>query len=246
MNNLEIGVKNMIRLKNEFLKLDDIQIAYVQCGNGSALLLLHGNSGSKAFFKKYQLDHFSKYHTIALDSRGHGQSRSKDLCLSYEQQSMDVLNFCKEKSITQAKVIGYSDGGNLALWLAVKAPEFFSQIVAISPNTLASGNKEGVIAAIKRDLLNMMRLRKFGFPNKKQIMRFELMLTDTGITEADLQNIKTRVKIMYAERDMIKEEHILYLADKIPGCEVHKVMGCHHLNIPFQEETIKVMQEYLK
>ena len=235
----------MIRLKTEFVKLDDIQIAYTQCGNGSVLLLLHGNSGSKAFFKKYQLDYFSKFHAIALDSRGHGHSRSKDVSLSYEQQSMDVIAFCKAKSITQARVIGYSDGGNLALWMAVKAPEIFSQVVAISPNTLARGNKDGVITAIQRYLHSMKRMRKFGFPNKKQIMRFELMLTDTGITEADLQNIKTRVKILYAERDMIKEEHILYLADKIPGCEVHKVMGCHHLNIPFQAETIKVMQDYL-
>ncbi|PKN99282.1 MAG: hypothetical protein CVU42_08510 [Chloroflexi bacterium HGW-Chloroflexi-4] len=235
----------MIRIKTEFVKLDDIQIAYAQYGIGSILLLLHGNSGSKAFFRRYQLEYFSNFHTIALDSRGHGQSRSKDVCLSYEQQSKDVLAFCKAKGISQAKVIGYSDGGNLALWMAVKAPEIFSQVVAISPNTLASGNKDGMITAIQRYLQGMKRMRRFGFPNKKQIMRFELMLTDTGITEADLQNIKTRVKILYAERDMIKEEHLLYLADKIPGCEVHKVMGCHHINIPFQAETIKVIQDYL-
>lgn len=235
----------MITLRTEFVKLDDIQIAYTQFGEGSNLLLLHGNSGSKAIFKNYQLDHFSNHHTIALDSRGHGQSRSKDRSLSYEQQSMDVLNFCKTKGITQAKVIGYSDGGNLALWLAVKSPEIFTKIVAISPNTLASGNKDGVITAINRYLLNMKRLQRFGFPIRKQIMRFELMLTDTGITEGDLQNIKTKVKILYAERDMIKEDHILFMADKIPGCELHKVMGCHHINIPFQAETIKVVQDYL-
>jgi len=235
----------MIKLKTQYLKLDDIQIAFTQHGDGSNLLLLHGNSGSKDFFSNYQLDYFSQLHTMALDSRGHGQSRSKDYSLSYEQQSTDVLNFCRAKGITQAKVIGYSDGGNLALWLAVKTPEIFSKVIAISPNTLASGNKGGVIAAINRRLVTMKRLRKIGFPNKKQIMRYELMLTDTGISEGDLQNIKTRVKILYAERDMIKEEHILYLADNIPGCELHKVMNCHHLNIPFQEDTIKVMQDYL-
>lgn len=236
----------MIKLKTEFLKLDDIKIAYTQHGNGSDLLLLHGNSGNKSFFKKYQLDYFSHYHTLALDSRGHGQSRSKDSALSYEQQSMDVLNFCKARGITQAKLTGYSDGGNLALWLAVKAPEIFTKVVAISPNTTADGNKDGVTAAIKNHLVTMKRLRKIGFPNKKQIMRFELMLTDTGITENDLQNITSSVEIIYAERDMIKEEHFLYLADKIPGCMVHKVMGCHHLNIPFQEETIKEIQEFIK
>ena len=236
----------MIKLRTEFLKLDDIKMAFTQHGEGSNLLLLHGNSGSKAIFKKYQLDYFSKYHTIALDSRGHGQSRSKDHSLSYEQQSMDVINFCKSKGITQANVIGYSDGGNLALWLAVKSPEIFTKVIAISPNTLASGNKDGVIAAINRYLLTMKRLRRFGLPTRKQIMRFELMLTDTGITEDDLQNIKTEVNILYAEKDMVKEDHILYMADKIPGCQLHKVMNCHHISIPFQEETIKILQEFLK
>lgn len=235
----------MEKLKTQHLKLDDIHIAYTQRGDGTNLLLLHGNSGSKKFYKQYQLEHFSNFHSYALDSRGHGQSRSKDSALSYEQQSMDVLNFCKVNGITQSSVIGYSDGGNLALWLAVKAPEIFTRVVAISPNTLASGNKEGVTAAIKNHLVSLKRLRKLGFPNKKQIMRFELMLTDTGITEKDLMSIKSRVEIIYAERDMIIEEHFLYLADKIPGCMLHKVMGCHHLNIPFQEETIKEMQEFL-
>lgn len=235
----------MSKIKTEHVKLDDIHIAYTQYGDGTNLLLLHGNSGSKEFFRRYQLDYFSNYHTYALDSRGHGQSRSKDECLSYEQQSMDVLNYCKTQGLTKTSVIGYSDGGNLALWLAVKAPEIFTKVVAISPNTLASGNKESVIAAIQKYLSAMKRLRKWGFPNKKQIMRFELMLTDTGITESDLQNIKTRVMILYAEKDMIKEEHILKIAGDIPGCKLHKVLGCHHLNIAYQEDTIKEMQEFL-
>ncbi|MRS03927.1 alpha/beta hydrolase, partial [bacterium] len=216
-----------------------------QYGDGSNLLLLHGNSGSKKFFKQYQLDYFANYHTFALDSRGHGQSRSKDNALSYEQQSLDVLNFCKARGITQAKVIGYSDGGNLALWLAVKAPEIFTSVAAISPNTLASGNKDSVTAAINKHLLKLKRLRKFGFPNKKQIMRFELMLTNTGITEKDLQNVTSRVEIIYAERDMVKEEHFIYLAEKIPNCKLHKVMGCHHLNIPFQNETIMLLKNFI-
>lgn len=142
-------------------------------------------------------------------------------------------------------MIGYSDGGNLALWLAVKAPGIFTKVVAISPNTLASGNKDSVIKAIEKNLNAMKRLRKWGFPNKKQIMRFELMLTDTGITEEDLRNIKTEVMILYAEKDMIKEEHILRISSQIPGGQVKKINNCNHLTIPFQGEAIRMMQEYL-
>lgn len=236
----------MSKLRTEYQSLEDIRIAYSQHGDGSNLLLLHGNSGSKEFYNRYQTDYFGHFHSFALDSRGHGKSRSKDDKLSYEQQSLDVLNFCETLGITKASVIGYSDGGNLALWLAVKAPEIFTKVVAISPNTLASGNKESAIAAIQKYLSAMKRLRKWGFPNKKQIMRFELMLTDTGITESDLQNIKTGVMILYAERDMIKEEHFLQIAGAIPNCKLHKVMNCHHLNIASQEDTIKSMQDFLE
>lgn len=235
----------MNMLKTEHLKLDDIDVAYVQHGSGQDLFLLHGNSGSKEFYKQYQLEHFSQFHTLALDSRGHGQSRSKDTVLSYEQQSMDVLNFCKAKGITQASVIGYSDGGNLALWLAVKAPEIFTKVAAISPNTLASGNTEWAINAIQKAIKGMKWLRKFGFPNKKPLMQFELMLTDTGITDLDLQGIKTNVMILYAEKDMITEEHILHISDQIPGGRVKKIDNCNHMTIPFQEETIKAMQGFL-
>jgi pimeloyl-ACP methyl ester carboxylesterase len=236
----------MSKLKTEHLKLDDIHIAYCQNGSGSNLLLLHGNSGSKSYFKQYQLEYFSNYHTLALDSRGHGQSRSKDSVLSYERQSIDVLNFCKAKGITNSSVIGYSDGGNLALWLAVKAPEIFSQVVAISPNTLVSGTSKSAICAIQEAIGTMKRLRKFGFPNKKPLMRFELMLTDTGITDIDLQEIKTKVMILYAENDMVIEEHILKISEQIPDGQVKKINGCNHFNIAFQKETIAAMQEFLQ
>ncbi|MCX6054252.1 MAG: alpha/beta fold hydrolase [Chloroflexi bacterium] len=235
----------MTKLKIERLKLGDIYIAYSQYGDGSNLLLLHGNSGSKIFFKQYQIEHFAQYHTIALDSRGHGHSRSKDDTISYEQQSMDVLNFCEAKGITKTSVIGYSDGGNLALWLAVKAPEIFTKVVAISPNTLAGGSTEAATCAIKKALETMKVLRKFGFPNKKQIMRFELMLTDTGITDEDLQSIKTNVMILYAENDMITEEHILQISSQILGGQVKKINACNHFTIPFRSETIKIIKDYL-
>jgi len=71
------------------------------------------------------------------------------------------------------------------------------------------------------------------------------MLTDTGITDADLQGIKTNIMILYAEKDMITEEHILQISSQIPGGQVKKIFACNHLSIPFQSETIQVMQSYL-
>jgi pimeloyl-ACP methyl ester carboxylesterase len=235
----------MAGLKTEYVALEDIRIAYCQVGRGEPLLLLHGNSISKSYFRHYQLDHFKDFHTYAIDSRGHGQSRSRDKALNYEQMSLDILTFCKALGISRTSVIGYSDGGNLALWLAVKAPEIFTKVVAISPNTVASATTDRSMASIHGFIANMTRLKRFGLPMTKQIMRFQLMLTDTGITENDLKGIRTKVQILYAERDMIKEEHFLYLSRCIPGARLEKIAECNHLNIPYQLRSIAAIRDFL-
>lgn len=230
----------MGKLKTQFQKLADIDIAYTECGEGPVLILLHGNSESKRIFYEYQTRHFAAYHTYALDSRGHGESVSEDASYSIEQYSEDVIAFCKARGIAKAKVIGYSDGGNIALYLALKAPELFDRLAAVSPNYLASGTIEGWLKLIKafHGVFRALGMRK-------SAMRFELMLNDIGLAREDLRAIRTGVAIMYASDDMIKEEHILDIAGSIPGSVLRKIDGCSHLSILKQTATIDFMKEYL-
>ena len=159
--------------------------------------------------------------------------------------SLDVVNFCKVRGIDRASVIGYSDGGILALWLAVKEPELFGKIASISPNTLAEGTTDRVLALIQRMINRQEWLARFILPMKKQVLRFKLLLTDSGISNQDLERIQSRVLVVYAERDMVKEEHILDIAARIPGAQVIKVMNCNHLNIPYRLETITALKEFI-
>lgn len=227
-------------LKTEFVDLQDLQVAYTQQGSGKNLLLLHGNSASKGMFKQYQLEDFAGYHTYALDSRGHGQSQSQDESLSINQFSDDVIAFCASRGIREAAVIGYSDGGNIALFLAKKAPELFTRVIAISPNTLVSGTTEESLNLICR-MMRIMRLVGM----KQNLKRFELMMHDIGLGEEDLAGIRTKVNILYAEKDMIKEDHILYIARSIPNSRVKKIASCTHLNIFKQKEAIAEMHQFL-
>ena len=240
----------MARLQTEYVDLGDIRMAYCQmavshAGSGRILLLLHGNSGSKRLFKSYQLKHFSMFHTIAVDSRGHDQSRSNDDRLTYDQISEDILRFCQVKGIQEAYVIGYSDGGNVALLLAKKAPLMFPRIVAISLNYLVSGITDNALRFLQRILNVMTFFQKIGFNLKKHQMRFELMMHDIGITEEELRSIQAGVKIIYAENDLIKEDHLQELAALIPNASLSKIKGCNHFTIMHNEEAIAIMKAYL-
>lgn len=232
-------------MKTQYLELPDIQIAYTEAGAGPVLLFLHGNSESKALFKKYHTEYFKDFHTYALDSRGHGQSKSNDEKYSIEQYSEDVIHFCKAKGIEKAFVIGYSDGGNIALFLGLKAPELFERIVAISPNTLVSGTEEKDLKLFQNIYKVFLFLQKLGINTRKLRMRFDLMLNDIGLSESDLRQIKTKLRILYAEKDMIKESHILDIHRAIPGASLQKIGHCTHMNILESREAIEDMQKYL-
>ncbi|MBP9040946.1 MAG: alpha/beta hydrolase [Anaerolineaceae bacterium] len=235
----------MSRIPTEYQQLDDFKLAFCQYGSGPDLLLLHGNSESKHIFEKHQIQHFANFHTYALDSRGHGQSFCSDDVLTIEQIADDVIAFCRARNIKSAFVIGYSDGGNVALHLARKAPELFPRIIAISPNTLVSGTTDDSLRTFTTIYRVMGFFKRLGLPMQKYMRVWELMLKDIGLSDEDLKSIQTRVKIIYAEKDMIKEEHILYIAGLIPGAEVEKIAYTTHMNIIRNAKAIEVMRDWL-
>jgi pimeloyl-ACP methyl ester carboxylesterase len=235
----------MGRLTTQYVNLADARIAYTEHGSGPALVLLHGNSESKRVFSTYQTVHFAMFRTIAVDSRGHGQTISQDAQYSIAQYSQDVIALCEAKGITRASVIGYSDGGNIALLLAHKRPELFTRIVAISPNYLASGTTDGWLRFFRGAAQVMRFLARLGLPTRKALLRFELMLHDIGITAEELGEIRTSLRILYAERDMIKEEYIQEMGRLIPGASIKKISRCNHVTIFNKKEAIEDMRAYL-
>jgi non-heme chloroperoxidase len=235
----------MKKLETKYLDLPDIRIAYTEYGEGPILILLHGNSENKGIFRKYQTVYFKEYHTYALDSRGHGQSISNDTGYSIKQYSKDVTAFSNALNLTNTFLIGYSDGGNISLFLAKDAPEKFNKIVAISPNYLVSGTTDKTLKLFRNIYAVFKIFGKLGFNTQKWIWRLDLMLNDIGLTEKDLQSIKADMKILYAENDLIKENHIVGIHTLIESSTIKKIAHCTHLNILRQEETIQEIKEYL-
>ena len=52
----------------------NIEHFYIENGQGSPIIMLHGNTGKARYFK-HQIDVFAqKYHVYAIDTRGHGKT----------------------------------------------------------------------------------------------------------------------------------------------------------------------------
>lgn len=119
----------------------DIKLYYTEEGSGTPLILLHGNGEDGSYFV-HQIKYFkNRYRVIALDTRGHGQSPRGEKPFTIRQFAEDLHDFMDEKGIGKAHILGFSDGGNIALVFALKYPERVDHLVLNGANLDASGVK---------------------------------------------------------------------------------------------------------
>jgi esterase len=96
------------------------------------VLLLHGMNQSAHSWDLVSLSLAGRYHVLALDQRGHGDSEwSRDLDYSEQARAADALAFLADRELTSAVVIGHSMGGRVALRMALERPEAVPGLVVV-------------------------------------------------------------------------------------------------------------------
>lgn len=111
-----------------------IRLNYVDWGNEGApiLILLHGGRDHcRAWdWTAERLRH--RYHVIAPDLRGHGDSEwSSDGNYSLAAYLYDLAQLIHQRSMAPARIVAHSLGGNIALRYAGTYPENVSRLVVI-------------------------------------------------------------------------------------------------------------------
>ena len=124
--------------------MPDISLCYTMQGAGPPLLLLHGNGEDSSYFV-HQSDYFARRYTVyAVDTRGHGRSPRGTAPFTIAQFAEDLLDFVDEHDIAQARILGFSDGANIALSFALANPERVRRLVLNGGNLDPSGVKPSV------------------------------------------------------------------------------------------------------
>ncbi|MBZ9687430.1 alpha/beta hydrolase [Clostridium estertheticum] len=227
------------------LDIDDVIINYHEKGQGDVLIFLHGNNLDSGIFVNLY-DYFSeKYKVVAVDSRGHGSSESGEVPYSIGLFADDIITFCSKKKFTNIRVVGYSDGANIALMIAKKYPQLIDKLVIISGNYKVEGIKKWLRNILKFLIILLMPFSKYFNPVKIQKWKFDLMLDDMGISEIDLKQIIKPTLVLSAENDLIYEEHTFDIHRNIKGSFLKIIKKTNHSNIIFNNQIIKIIDEFL-
>lgn len=117
-----------------YADVNDQHFWYEEAGQGDAVVMLHGFTGTARADLGEEIDFFSRfYRVIAPDLRGYGRSGPKPRLFGpdfYVQDARDVGALLDVLGVDRAHVLGYSDGGESAVLVAIERPDRARSVVA--------------------------------------------------------------------------------------------------------------------
>ncbi len=120
----------------------DISLYYQSYGNGFPLVFAPWKWGETAIISPNKSLYFLPVPPgNCLDTRGHGKSPRGTAPFSIRQFAEDLLHFLDEQNLPQVDLLGFSDGGNIALTFAAKYPHRIRRLVLNGANFHPSGIK---------------------------------------------------------------------------------------------------------
>jgi pimeloyl-ACP methyl ester carboxylesterase len=100
---------------------------------GKPMVLLHGVTGRWQHFLSNLPEFSFRYHTYALDLRGHGKSGRTPGAYRIENYAQDVVAFLHQRVAEPAILLGHSLGAMTAIQAAADAPERVAAVVLEDP-----------------------------------------------------------------------------------------------------------------
>lgn len=204
-----------------------IQNYYIEEGHGEPLILLHGNGEDHSYFV-HQIKYFSRqYRVIAIDTRGHGRSPRGEAPFTIAQFADDLYHFMKFHDIPKAHILGFSDGGNIAMMFAMKYPKCVDKLILNGANLYAKGVKSEVQRAIVKDYKSACKRAKEIPSAVAEMELLRLMVDDPNFRKKDLKKIKARTLVIAGTQDLIKSSHTKKIYKNIEDAELAYVEGDH-------------------
>lgn len=224
----------------------EIQLHCLEQGQGEPLLLLHGNGEEHSYFT-HQIPYFSrKYHVFALDTRGHGKSPRGTAPFSIRQFAEDLHDFMEEREIGQADILGFSDGGNIALTFALEHPEKVKRLVLNGANLHPGGVKRRVQLPIEAGWRIASLFGKRSKEARKHAELLGLMVKEPHIEPEALQRLAMPVLVIAGTRDMIRESHTRRIAESLPQGRLVLLEGDHFVAHKNPEAFNRAVEAFLE
>jgi pimeloyl-ACP methyl ester carboxylesterase len=155
---------------------------------------------------------------IVFDQQGHGRTPDTPRAMSYEQFADDAAALLRALEVERADVMGYSQGGGVALQLALRHPDLVDKLVTMS----ATYRRDGWYPVVPEGIKGLDATAFAGTPVEKAFREHTpdaaafdayiekmkvLNADDQDISDAQMRSITARTMVVVGDADGVKPEH---------------------------------------
>jgi pimeloyl-ACP methyl ester carboxylesterase len=241
-----------------YVRIDNLDFYYEVHGTRDSappLVLLHGGDPTIETSFAHLLPELMKHRqVIAFEQAGHGRTADRpDAPFSFEQSADDAAALMKALGIALADFFGYSNGGTIALQIAIRHPGVARKLIIMSANYRCDGMypwfwdsmKSATLASMPADFQEAYR-RTSPHPERLQSY-FEKsttrMLDFKDIPDAALKAIHSPALIVVGDRDVVTPEHGAAMQRLIPNARLAILPNTDHMQMVERTTTLVPMIE---
>jgi len=221
---------------------------------GPTVVLLHGGMSSSGSLLKSIGPSLAKHYRIAaFDRRGHGRTGDTDELFSYEAMASETIAFI-EYLKRRVSLVGHSDGGNVALIVAMRRPDLVRRIVVVGANYHFAGLLP--VPGFDTESEEFAQwARRYGehspdgpehamvVEEKTRIMTF----SQPTLTSEDLATISVPVLVMVGDDDVATLAHTCSMYESICDAQLAVVPGTSHMLLKERtKESVRIIDHFLR
>ena len=223
----------------------EIKLSFTEAGSGAPLILLHGNGEDGTYFDPHIPALARHFRVIALDTRGHGKSPRGSAPFTIGQFARDLGDFMDAQGIERASLLGFSDGGNIALTFALEHPKRVGRLILNGANLDPSGVKRSVQIPIVLGYGLSAVLARFSPEAARRAELLRLMVREPHIRPSELGRITAPTLVIAGTHDMIREKHTRLIARSLPNALLEIIPGDHFVARTHPEDFRRAVEAFL-
>jgi pimeloyl-ACP methyl ester carboxylesterase len=213
-----------------YAEVNGINLYFETRGTGRPMILLHGGLGSGEMFGPTLPVLAEQHQVIAVDLQGHGRTADIDRPIDIRLMADDIAALIDHLRLDKPDVVGYSLGGGVALFTAVKYPDKVRRLVAASahawrdaipPEMLAQQAQVNAAAAEFMKDTPMYELYQRVAPRPEDFPRLldkvgESMAQDYDYSE-EVRSLQVPTLLVAADADMAPPSHYVEMFKLLDG-----------------------------